>query len=360
MIVIGNKENRILVLIITLLILLLIGFVDSKTNQELSFSIFYIIPITLLALVRGTRKSAVIICSLAAAILWLLAEYNNKEFSHLFFLYWSAFVRLSFFLAISLLVLYLKDEVKKLHIANQRLKELNEDKNKFIGIAAHDLRNPISGIFLLTDLLMDDYKDHVHSEVLEGMTIIRKLSKNTLSVLENLLDISVIESGKIELNTIYSDYIQFVKEQISYNQILSKHKSIFIYFQPATGSIYTLFDPHYMGEVIDNLLSNAIKYSSSGTEIAVRVALKDNQTILTEVIDKGKGIPEKEQDKLFNYFQKTSVRPEGGETSTGLGLAIVRHIVNMHHGEISVKSIAGQGSNFYFTLPVLGEESLSK
>jgi signal transduction histidine kinase len=112
------------------------------------------------------------------------------------------------------------------------------------------------------------------------------------------------------------------------------------------------FDNHYFSEAIDNFLSNAIKYSYNNSEIIVKISLPDDKHLLTEVIDKGKGIEEGEQQKLFNYFQKTSTRPTGGEISTGLGLAIAKKIITLHNGEIGVKSVLDQGSNFYFTLPI--------
>jgi signal transduction histidine kinase len=293
----------------------------------------------------------IVICSVFASILWFLADYYTREYSNFFFPIWNAFVRLIMYSAIGLLLLYLKEKDKTLNLVNRNLKALNEEKNKFIGIAAHDLRSPVSGIYSLSDLLIDEYKNNVHPKVLELLNLIRTMSNNTLVVLKNLLDVSKIESGKVELKLKTQDYISFIKKQIFLNQILARHKNITISLQSRTDSIITDFDNHYLSEVIDNLLSNAIKYSYNNSEIIVKISFPENKQILTEVIDKGQGIPEAEQQRLFNYFQKTSTRPTGGETSTGLGLAIAKQIITLHDGEIGVKSVLDQGSNFFFTLP---------
>ena len=339
-------------MIVTLFIIIVIGFLDYITGAELAFSIFYIIPISLLSLYQGTKSFSIVICSTLASFLWFYAEYNTREFSTLLLPIWNAFVRLSIFLAIGLLLLYLKEKDKRLKIVNNKLIEINEEKNKFIGIAAHDLRSPIGGINALSSLLIDQQKNDFQPKELELLNLIRTLSNNTLAVLKNLLDVSKIESGKVELDLKQQDYISFIKQQILLNQILAKHKNISITLHSQIDRIMISFDNNYLGEVIDNLLSNAIKYSYNSSEIIVKISLPDNHKIMTEVIDKGKGIPEEEQQKLFNYFQKTSTRPTGGEISTGLGLAIVKRIITLHNGEIDVKSVLDQGSNFFFTLPV--------
>ena len=345
-------NNRLIVLVIILLFIITIGYLDYLTGTELSFSFFYLIPISLVSFYNRSTIFSVLISSILASLLWFLAEYFGRDYSIVFFPIWNAFVRLTIFTSIGLLIFYIKQKHRQLELINKSLKVINEEKNKFIGITAHDIRNPISGIYSFSDLLIVNYKDNINPEVLEILQLIRTVSSNTLTVLQNLLDISKIESGKVELKYTNQDYISFVKHQIFLNQIIAKYKSIAILFQPQIDSFMMYFDEHYLGEVIDNLLSNAIKYSYSNSEIVVKISLLDNQTILTEVVDKGKGIPETEQQKLFNYYQTTSTRPTEGEQSTGLGLAITKRIVKLHNGEIGLKSDLNHGSTFYFTLPI--------
>ncbi len=352
MIFIKKLENRFVVLILHLLIIGIISYLDYITGPELSFSFFYLIPIASLSLYKNTTVLSVLIASVLASIFWFLAEYVTRDYSIIFYPIWNAFVRLTIFTAVGLLVFYLKEKQKKLNELNDKLKAINEEKNKFIGITAHDIRNPLSGIYSFSDLLIVHHNDNVSPKVLEILTHIRTISSNTLIVLKNLLNISTIESGKVELNKTKQDYILFVKNQISINQIIARNKNIDISFQTSIDSIMAEFDNHYLSEVLDNLVSNAIKYSFNGSEIFVKVSKNENEQIQTEVIDNGNGIPAEEQQKLFTYFQTTSSRPTNGEQSTGLGLAIAKQIVILHDGQIGLKSNVKKGSNFYFTLPI--------
>jgi signal transduction histidine kinase len=351
MYVVKRIESRFTVLLVTLILICLTGYADYITGYELSFSFFYLIPISLLAIYRGTKLSAVLISSFFSTLLWFFAEFTSRDYSHILFPIWNAFARLIIFTTIGILIFYLKEKDKKMKLINDHLKLINEEKNKFVGIAAHDLRNPIGGIASLSDLVIHDYKDSLHPAVLEILQLIRETSNNILILLKDLLDITKIESGRVELNLKKRDYIAFIKKQIILSQILADRKNISILFLSQIESVTINFDENYLREVIDNLLSNAIKFSKNDSEIIVRISYSENNLILTEVVDNGIGIPLDEQQKLFNYFQTTTTKPTDGEQSTGLGLAIAKRIVTLHSGEISLKSDPINGSNFYYTLP---------
>lgn len=352
MIRIGRIENPILVTIIFLFITLIIGYADFITVEELSLSIFYIIPIAVLALYKEIKVTPVIICSVVAAILCFIVEFHFRQFSNVLFPIWNSLVRLAFFAAIGLLLHYLKEKDKRLKVINQNLHNLNEEKNKYVGMAAHDLRSPVSGIYAITDIVLNRNKNNLDPKSIDMLSMIRSMSEKTLKVLQDLLDVSKIEAGKVELNKISQDYLVFIKKQIALSDILARDKNILITLQSTEEQIIMCFDSQYLSEVIDNLLSNAIKYSFSDSEIKVKITIPEKGKVLTEVIDQGKGIPANEQQKLFNYFHTTSTRPTNGEKSTGLGLAIAKKIVMMHFGEIGVYSNINEGSNFYFKLPV--------
>ncbi|MBL6964634.1 MAG: HAMP domain-containing histidine kinase [Bacteroidetes bacterium] len=232
------------------------------------------------------------------------------------------------------------------------MKTLNEEKNKFISIAAHDIRSPLGVIYSFSDLLIENYKEKLHPEIIEILDIIKKTSSNSLKVLENLLDISKIESGIVILKFKTQDYISFVKHQISINHLLAQNKEIVIILKSQKDKLAVDFDEYYLSEVINNLLSNAIKYSNRNTEITVKIAVLKNNQVKTEVIDNGIGIPETEQQNLFKYFQTTSSRPTEGEKSTGLGLAITKQIITLHNGTIGLVSSQNHGSNFFFQIPI--------
>jgi signal transduction histidine kinase len=351
MIVIGKVVNRLAVLLVALAVISGLGYLDYITGVELSFSIFYLIPITLVALYRGTKLPSVLIASGFSALVWLVAELGGQGYSHLFYPIWNSVARLVMYTAIGVLLMYLKEKQKTLNEANRRLEAINEEKNRFIGIAAHDIRNSVCGIYSFSELLMSKYTKQFEPEDLEMLKLIQKISRNSLVLLRNTLDVSKIESGKVELDLKEQDYLLFLKDQVCLNQIVANAKNINIALRSAPGPLLLRFDSHYLTEVIDNLLLNAIRYSGESTEIVVAVSTAENGHVLTEVIDQGRGIAEEEQHKLFNYFQKTSTREIDGDQGAGLGLAIAKKIITLHSGSIGVKSSLNKGSNFYYLLP---------
>jgi signal transduction histidine kinase len=234
---------------------------------------------------------------------------------------------------------------------NTELEHLNDLKNKFRGMAAHDLRNPIGIIFSYSEFLIDETKETLSSEHREFLNIINSSAQFMLNIIDDLLDISRIESGKIELNTEPLPLIILMSKIVSLNRILSHKKHIEISLVENESGLIVIADAPKMEQVFNNLISNAIKFSMQGTTIRVELSAKDNYAIIA-VHDQGQGIPEEEMDKLFRPFQKTSVKSTEGEKSTGLGLSIVKRIVEAHKGSIRVESTVGNGTSFYVSLPV--------
>jgi signal transduction histidine kinase len=232
----------------------------------------------------------------------------------------------------------------------QKLKELNELKNKFLGIAAHDLRNPINAIYGFSELILDGLAGPLNEEQKEYLGIINKASEDMLNLVNDLLDVSVIESGKLEIKRRRASLYQLVRDQLKVHKLHAEQKNITIV--PNLEQVPdALFDPERMTQVINNLLSNAIKFSPSGEVVIVSLTQEDS-AIVFKVKDNGPGISPEDQEKLFGEFQRLSAKPTAGEKSTGLGLAIVKKIVEAHGGQIGVSSSPGQGAEFYVRLPI--------
>jgi signal transduction histidine kinase len=352
MIEIGKIENRVVVYAITFISILSIGFIDTLTASQISFSIFYLVPLTAFALHKRSNKLSIILFSFFAAILWSFSDVLTREYTSSFFPVWNGFTRLVIFISIGSLLLHLRRKDHKLKQANDNLIQLNYEKNKFIGIAAHDLRSPVTGISSYTEMLMTNCADKMDNEMLESIQEINETSNNVLKVINDLLDVSVIESGNLVLNREFLDYTDFVNRKVENIRKRAKNKDLSIFFHSSLNGTLVPFDSHYMADIVDNLLTNSVKFTPAGGQITISLSLTENQKVLTEVSDNGKGIPEDEQSKLFNYFQKTSTKPTGGEGTTGLGLAIVKHLVTLHGGEVGVRSKLNEGSTFYFTLPL--------
>lgn len=248
------------------------------------------------------------------------------------------------------MILIILDDISELEEKNQALVELNQKKNQLMGIAAHDLRNPIGIVQMYSSFILQELSGNLLKEQKDFIQTIYESSQFMLHLLDDLLDFSTIESGKLELELHEGDYSRIVKENVALNKVFADKKNISITMEGDFQSIPLHVDHSKVEQVLNNLLSNAIKYSFSGTAIVVRVSL-DEKFVRTEVIDQGQGIPTGELEKVFSPFVKTSVKTTAGEKSTGLGLAIVKKIVEGHGGNIGVTSEVGKGSNFYFTLP---------
>lgn len=238
--------------------------------------------------------------------------------------------------------------------ANQKLVELNDLKNKFLGIASHDLRNPLASIRGYSKFLLDKGTEVKEETRKEFLTTIKNVSGNMLELIGNLLDISVIESGQLKLNPDRASMKKLAEEKIHLQQFLADRKNIRLHADLQDVPEF-YFDVNRMGQVLDNLLSNAVKYSPQDKEVFVKLASQDG-TVTLSVKDEGPGISPDEQGQLFQHFRKLSARPTGGESSSGLGLAIAQRIVEEHQGSIGVDSQLGHGATFFFSIPVSGIE----
>ena len=181
--------------------------------------------------------------------------------------------------------------------------------------------------------------------------MIHDTSKFMLELLNNLLDISKIESGKLELEVTKNHYPDFIRKNIEFNRFFATEKGILIDLVLSDDIPLVDCDKNKIEQVLNNLISNAIKYSHPNTTIHIEV-LMENSFVVTKVIDQGQGIPANELPHVFKPFQKASTKPTAGEKSTGLGLAIVKKIVEGHQGIIGVESEVGKGSTFFFKLPL--------
>jgi len=223
----------------------------------------------------------------------------------------------------------------------------NEMKNKFIGIVAHDLRNPVISIRGFSELLLKDAKK-LNEEQTEFLNIIQSTSRNMLAMINDLLDISHIESG-LQLSLTKGSLNALILDRIQMNRLQSDKKHITIHKELSPIPDVS-FDAQRIGQAIDNLISNAIKFSPIGANVYISLDQSGNM-VRFSVTDEGPGIPREEQHLLFSEFHRLSIRPTDGETSTGLGLAIAKKIIEAHNGRIEVETREGMGSTFRLLLP---------
>ncbi len=237
----------------------------------------------------------------------------------------------------------------------QQLLEIDEVKNKFLGIVAHDLRHPLGSVKGFINLFLEGYAGSITKSQRELLTETDEVLESMLGLINNLLDVSMIESGKLSLHKVWSNINELLRVAHNMFKYQADSKGIKIEKNIHEDIPMVEVDQERFKQILGNLLSNAIKFSKPGTKVTISAKM-ENGNLLVGVTDQGPGIPEEEKENLFKEFSRLSNRPTGGETSTGLGLAITQQMVEAHGGKIWAESKVGIGTTFYFTIPVNEEK----
>jgi signal transduction histidine kinase len=238
--------------------------------------------------------------------------------------------------------------------AERKLAEMNRMKNRFIGLVAHDLRNPLVSIRGLSELLLNDPNDPLSDQQRDFLSTIYSASNGMLTLVNDILDMAVMESGTLRLQMRKDSLSRLIRERVKVNSIVADKKQITLE-QDLARLPGIPFDRNRISQVLDNLIANAIKFSKERSRVFVSL-YRRNGTAIVSVRDEGMGITPEEQARLFTAYPRLSNQPTGGEKSTGLGLAIAKRIIDEHKGKFTVESRVGRGSTFSFTLPLEDEQ----
>jgi signal transduction histidine kinase len=233
----------------------------------------------------------------------------------------------------------------------EQLSKANAAKNRFLGMAAHDLRNPLASVRGLAEFLREGTVGELTPDQLDLVNTIHTTSQAMLVMVNELLDVAVIESGELKIQPVRHNLAELVAKSAYLGNIEAAKKRSHIVAPPVSDVQFVDIDPAKMQQVVANLLSNAVKFSPPASTITVEIRRTDKHCVLA-VRDQGPGIPDNERHKLFQDFGQLSVKPTAGEKSTGLGLAICRKIVEAHHGTIEAKNLSTGGCEFQVTLPL--------
>ncbi|MCF8223625.1 MAG: HAMP domain-containing histidine kinase [Bacteroidales bacterium] len=240
---------------------------------------------------------------------------------------------------------------RELNRKNAELERLNELKNNFMGMAAHDLRNPLGIILNYSEFLIEEAAEDLEEEHMGFIHTINESTAFMLNLVEELLDYTRVESGKVTLNKAEFDIIEKTGKLVDSLNTIAAKKQIAINYVHSDQSLLITADRYKIDQVLSNLIGNAIKFSYPGSKIEVKIEpLPDN--VMITVKDSGKGIQKEDQERIFTPFETTSSAGTEGEKSTGLGLAIVKRIVEAHKGKIWLESEPGKGTSFFVELPV--------
>jgi signal transduction histidine kinase len=231
-----------------------------------------------------------------------------------------------------------------------QLSEINAQKDKFFSIIAHDLRNPMHGFLNLTMMMATESKDFTIAEFAKFSQALHDSAVNLHRLLENLLDWSIMQQGKMDFNLQKQNLSSMVSQNISTIIDNIKQKGISIINQ-VKDSIDVSVDEKMINTVLRNLLSNAVKFTRKDGTIKVNAKSSENGMIEISVSDTGVGISDVDMHRLFKIGEKVSSKGTDNEPSTGLGLLLCKEFVEKHGGKIWVESKENEGSTFYFTLP---------
>lgn len=239
------------------------------------------------------------------------------------------------------------DALARLKVSNEQLLALDNEKNEFLGIAAHDLKNPLTTIIMAGEVLA--MQERTPNMVMVSETII-DAGKRMRDLISNLLDVNAIEQGRFLTKLERCDFAQLAARGVEQNLPHAKRKEITLQFAP-DGELAVRADPTAATQILDNLISNAVKYSPQHTTVSIR-AYTEHGYACVAVKDEGPGISETDRAKMFGKFVRLSARPTGGESSNGLGLSIVKRLAEAMSGTVECRSVLGEGATFIARLPL--------
>jgi len=243
----------------------------------------------------------------------------------------------------------LRQANKTIEKQNNELVKINNEKDKFFSIIAHDLRSPFTGLLSLTQMLAEEFEDFTKEEMVRTINSLKESASILYKLLENLLSWSLIKRGLMEFNFEKLNLYYAVNSNLEILEQRAIQKKIAL-INNTDPEIFVYSDKNIIYTVLRNLISNSVKFTPSGGSVTVNSQDLKNK-IEISVKDTGIGISEVDLHRLFKIDEKVSNKGTEGEPSTGLGLLLCKELIEKNNGEIYVKSEIGKGSEFAFTLP---------
>jgi signal transduction histidine kinase len=224
------------------------------------------------------------------------------------------------------------------------LEQSNNSKDAIVGVVAHDLRNPVSAVLGLSEILATEEK--IEPETID---MLKRAATTGLNIIDDLLEITSLEDNKKSMQKKKLELQGLLTSIIALNQILADKKDVFIRFFPTKEEIYVMLNEEKFTRVINNLLSNAVKFSNRNSTVELK-CIADGEKVIVSIIDTGIGIPEKLQPYIFEKFSAARRKGTEGEQTNGLGMSITKKIVELHDGKIYFNSEVKKGTTFYIEL----------
>lgn len=239
------------------------------------------------------------------------------------------------------------------HKARMAAEEANRMKSKFLANMSHELRTPLNSIINFTRIVASGMRGDVNQEQVDYLNRVRANGEHLLGLINDILDLSKIEAGRMELYKQPCQLQDLVTSTLSTIIGLTKGKSVELHHDIEPDLPEVQADRTRVRQILLNLLSNAAKFTEQGS-ITARV-MRDGDFLMVRVADTGRGIPPEKLETIFEEFRQADEGSDRSYEGTGLGLAICKRLVEMHGGRIWAESTPGLGSTFYFTLPIDGQ-----
>lgn len=242
---------------------------------------------------------------------------------------------------------------------NKKLKYADVMKTAFLAMTSHELRTPLNAIIGFSEVLKDGLLGVLSPKQREYCADIHKSGLHLLALINDILDLSKVEAGKMELELERVDLLEALKDSINVVKENASSHGVHLALNINENLGFSNFDLRKLKQILYNLLSNAIKFSPSGGVVTLSASIKNSNTLEIVVSDMGKGISEENIKKLFKPFEQVHKSSQTQEKGTGLGLMIAKRLVELHSGNILVESTLGKGTKFIIEFPI-GEKIKEK
>ncbi|MBP9119260.1 MAG: PAS domain-containing sensor histidine kinase [Ignavibacterium sp.] len=247
-----------------------------------------------------------------------------------------------------------QNEIQILKIAED-LKQINDTKDKFVSIIAHDVRTPIIALIGYAEILADDIDDLQKSEIKEFASSIVEISKQTIGLLTNLLEWSRLQTGRIEFHPAPVNAYSISENTMSLLTSNAEQKNISL-INNLEKETFVFADENMMQSIFNNLVTNAIKFTNRNGQITLSSS-RFNDMVRFAVKDNGVGMNDKQKSMLFEINKSFTTPGTTNEKGSGLGMILCKDFIEKHGGEIWVESNSGKGSEFFFTIPAISKQN---
>jgi protein-histidine pros-kinase len=247
-------------------------------------------------------------------------------------------------------------DITQRKLQDHKLQEANRHKSEFLAKMSHELRTPLNGILGFAEFLIDEKPGAINPKQREYLHEILQSGRHLLQLINDVLDLSKIEAGKMGLKPEHFFVEKAIREATGAVQLMAEKKRILISIAvgPEVGAVH--LDPGKFKQVLYNLLSNAVKFTGEKGRVNVCANTHPPGRFQLQVQDTGIGIPREDFDRLFGEFQQLESGMRRSFGGTGLGLALTKRIVELQNGSITVESEPDKGSTFTVVLPVALED----